>query len=82
MRVEEERRDAQGQNGYPEVGDPSRPDRQRHVEQHDERSHAEVDARARKARVQDREGDASRREPTACRNVPRTTKRQVRDDRV
>ena len=82
MRVEKERRDAQGQNGHPEVSDPSRPDRQRHIEQHDERPHAEVDARAREARVQDREGDARRREPTTRGDVPRTTKRQVRDDRV
>ena len=82
MRVEQERRDAHRQNGDPEVRDPSRPDRQRYVEQHDKRAHAEVDARAREPRVQDRERDTRRREATAGRDVPRTTKRQVRDDRV
>ena len=49
VRVEQEGRDAHRQNGDPEVRDPSRPDRQRYVEQHDERAHAEVDARAREA---------------------------------
>ena len=55
MRVEQERRDAESQDRHPEVRDPSRPNCKRHVEQHDEGPHAEVDARAREARVQDAE---------------------------
>ena len=82
MRVEQERRDTERKNRHPEVGHPSRPNRQRHVEQYNERPHAEVDAWAREARVEDGERDARRREPTASCDVPRTAERQVGDDRV
>ena len=77
MRVEQERRDAHREDGHPEVRHPSRPDRQRHVEEHDERPHAEVDTRASEAGVQDGERDTRRRETTTGSNVPGTTERQV-----
>ena len=77
MRVEQERRDAHREDGYPEVRDPSRPDRQRHVEQHDERAHAEVDTRACETREQDAEADATGGEPTTGSDVTRTTEGQV-----
>ena len=82
MRVEQERRNAERKDGDPEVNDPWRPNRQSHVEQHDERAHAEVDTRACETRVQDGERDTRRRETTPSSNVPCTTEGQVRDDGV
>ena len=82
MRVEQERRHAERKDRHPEVRHPAGPDCQCHVEQHNQRAHAQVDARARETRVQDRERDARRREATASSDVPRTTEGQVRDDRV
>ena len=82
MRVEQERRHAQGEDRHPEVRNPTRPDGECDIEQHDERPHAEVDAWACETGVQDREGDARRCETTTRRDVPRPTKGQVRDDRV
>ncbi len=82
MRVEQEGRDAKCQDRHPEVRDPSSPDRQRHVEQHDQGTHAEVDTRPREPRVEDSERDPCRcKAATRC-DVKRTTEGQVRDDRV
>lgn len=82
VRVEQERRDAQRQNRHPEVRDPSRPDRQRHVKQHDQSAHAKVDTRSGEARVEDSERDPGRCKATSGRDVPGATESQVRDDRV
>ena len=77
MRVEQERRNAERKDGDPEVNDPWRPNRQSHVEQHDERAHAEVDTRACETREQDAEADATGGEPTTGSDVTRTTEGQV-----
>ena len=82
MRVEQEGRDAHREDGHPEVRHPARPNGKRHIEQHDERAHAQVDTRAREPGVEDRKRDARRCEATTSGNVPRTTKGQVGDDRV
>ena len=82
VRVEQERRDTERKNRHPEVGHPSGPDRQCNIEQHDQRTHAEVDTRSSEPGVEDTEGQSSRSETTSSGDVTRTTECQVREDRV
>ena len=80
MGIEHERCNTQGHHREPEVDDPARPKRERHVEEHDEDAHSEVDRRTREPRVQDAERDSRDREATTSRNVPSATERQVTQD--
>ena len=80
MRVENEWRDAKGEDREPEVQEEGRPDGHGGVEEEQKVPHAHVDAGSSKARVEDREGDTGCRETTPCRNVPGTTERQVTQD--
>ncbi len=82
MRVEQERGYTQCQNRDPEIDNFGDPNCQRDVEQHDERSHSEVDAGTCKPRVQNTEVDATRGETTSRGNVSGTTKCEIADDRV
>jgi hypothetical protein len=80
--VEQEWSDTKGQNGNPKVDQVRRPERERNVEEHEQRTHAEVDAGASKAREEDAERDPRRREATAGSDVPRTAEGQVVQDRM
>lgn len=80
--VEEKRCDTEGKNGYPEVYQVWRPERQCHVEQHQQGPHAKVNTRAGEAREKNAERDPGCCEPTACGNVSRATKSEVVQDRM
>lgn len=80
VRVEQERRDAQCRHRDPEVDEMRHPDGHRDVEQHDERAHAEIDAGAREARVEDAERDAGGREAAPGGDIPCTTEREIAED--
>lgn len=58
------------------------PQRQGDVEKQQERPQTEVDGRTREPRVEDDEGDASRRETTTGRDVTGAAVRQIAEDRV
>ena len=58
------------------------PERQRDVEEQQQRPHPQVDARTRESRVQDRKRDPRRREASTGGDVPRASIRQVAEDRV
>lgn len=82
MRVEEERRQAKSERRHPEVDHMRDPQRYRHIQQHHQRPHTQVDTRAREAREKGAEVCARRRETTASRNVPSTTVVQITEDGV
>ena len=82
VRVEQERRDTQRQNGNPEVRDPACPERQSDIEQHHQGPHSEIDTRAGEPREQDAERVPRGSEATSGGNVPCTTKSQVAHDGV
>lgn len=56
MRVEDEGRDAEGEDADPEVDEMWDPERHGDIQQDEERPHAEVDAGSGESRVQDAEG--------------------------
>ncbi len=74
MRVEQERRNTQRQNGDPEIDQIRRPKRQCHIKQHEQRPHSKVDAGTRKSGEQDAEIDTTRRETTARGDISSTAK--------
>ena len=80
MRVEEERRDAECQSCRPEVDQVRDPKRQRHIQQHDQRAHSEVDTRTSETRVEREELHARSRETTASRDVPCATVGEISQD--
>ena len=82
MWVKPERRNAQRQHRNPKVNQIRRPQRQRHIKQHDQRPHPQVYARASKPRKQDAKVDPSSRESTSSGDVPGASERQVAEDRV
>ncbi len=82
MWVENEGSKAQGECGEPEVDQMGYPKRHRHVQQHDQSAHPQVDTRTREARIQDRKRHACRSEATTSRNVPGTTECKITQDRV
>lgn len=82
MRVIQERRDTKRQNRNPEINQIPRPERQRHIEQHQQRPHPEVDARSRETRIEDGERDPGRRESTAGGDVSSPAEGQVVQDGV
>ena len=82
MGVEDERRDTERHDGEPEVDEVRRPDGHRSVEEHQDVPHAHVDTWSSEPRVEDGEGQTSRRETTTRRNVPGTTECQVALDRL
>ena len=82
MRVVQERSNTERENRYPEVDQIRRPERQRHVEQHQQRPHPEVYAWTGEAGKQDAERYSGRRESTASGNVSGASKRQVVQDGV
>lgn len=82
MRVEHERCDTERHHGDPEVDQVRHPNRHRDVENDEQGAHAEVDARSRESRVQNRERKSSSCETTTCRDVTSTTECQVRQDGV
>ena len=82
VRVEQERRNAQGKDRDPEVDDPSSPQRDGDVEQHHQLSHAEIDTGASETRVENAEGYPGSRKPTTGRDVSSTTEGQITRDRM
>lgn len=82
MGVEQERRHAKGEDRHPEVSNPRRPHRDRHVEEHDQTPHAQVDARSGKSREQDTERNTGYSETTSCGDVSSTSECQIAGDRV
>lgn len=77
MGIEQEWRNAQCEDGYPEVDDPWYPYRQRHIQQEDQSPHPEVYAGSGEPRVKNTKGNPSCCETTTSGNVPGTTKGQV-----
>ena len=77
MRVEKERRDTHRKNRNPEIHDPPSEQRQRHIQQHHQRPHSQVDTWPSKSGVQNAERKSSRREPTTSCDVPSSTKREI-----
>ena len=55
MRIEKERGDTESEDGYPEINQVSRPERQCHIEQHQQSPHAQVNARASESREKNTE---------------------------
>ena len=82
MWVEQEWSDTKGENRYPKVDQVRRPEREGDIEEHQQRAHAEVDARTGEAREKDAERDPGRRKATAGSDVSRATEGQVVQDRV
>lgn len=82
VRVEDERRQAQGERRDPEVDEPVGPERRRDVEHAQCEPEAHVDGRPGEARVEDRERVARRREAAAGGDVARAAERQVGQDRL
>jgi hypothetical protein len=82
MRIKDERRQTQRERRDPKIDHMRNPQRDRHIQQHNQRAHAQVDARTRKAREERAKVRARRREPTAGRDVPRTAVVEIADDGV
>ena len=82
MGVEQERRDAQRQDGRPEVDQVGNPDRHGGIQQQEQVSHAHVDTRTGETGVKDAEGDAGSGKSTTGSNVSGTTKGQIVENRV
>ena len=82
MRIEQEGRYAECQNGNPEVRAPTCTERQSDIEQHHQGPHSEIDTRAGEPREQDAERVPRGGEATSGGNVPCTTKSQVAHDGV
>ena len=82
VRVENKWRNTKSECRNPEVDQIWGPQRHRHIEQHNERPHTQVDTRSSKSRVQDTERNASRCESTTSCNVSSPTERQVAQDGV
>ena len=82
MRVEQEWRNAQREDGDPEVQQVGCPQRQRYKQQHEHRPHAEVDTWASETREEDVEVDACCRKATSGRNVTSTTESEIAQNRV
>lgn len=77
VRVEDERRQAKGDESDPEPQQPVAPDCQSTEQQHHEHTSSKVDGRTSKSRVEDTEGHASSCETTTCTDVAGTTKRKI-----
>ena len=73
MRVEEERRKAERQQGCPEVDEPRTPNGDRSEDQHHQSTCAEVDGRSSEARVENAERNASSGKTTTGTDVTGTT---------
>jgi len=82
MRIETKRRDAEGENGNPEVDEVRRPQCQCNIEQHDQGSHCHVDAWASEPRKENVEVDLCGRKATTGRNVPSPSKSQIAQNQV
>ena len=82
MRIEHEWRDAEGEDGEPEVDQVWDPDGHRRVQQEQQVTHAHVDTRRRETRVEDVERYPTRRETTTCSDVARTTEAHVVQERL
>lgn len=82
MGIEHKRRNAQTQNRHPEVQQIWRPQRQCHVEQHDQRAHPQIDTRARKTREENAERVSCGGETAAGSDVAGTSKSEIAENRV
>ena len=82
MRIVDKRRDAEGQQGDPEVHQPAGPDGHGGEQQHHQRPSAQVDGRARESRVQHAKGDPGGGEATAGTDVARPAERQILMERM
>ncbi len=80
MGVEQERSDTKSDDRNPEVDQVWRPQGQGDIKQHDQRSHAEVDARTGEPRKQDVEIYPASGKTTSSSNVTRPTESQITQD--
>ena len=77
VRIEPEGRNAQREGGHPEVDEVRCPQRQRHVKQHDEGSHAKVDTWPGESGEQNTEVDSRGSETTSCSDVTSASECQI-----
>lgn len=82
MRIEPEWCNAKRQDGHPEVQQIRRPQRQRHIEQHDKRPDTQIDRRPCETREKCAKVIAGRRESTTGGDVSSASKSEIAEDRV
>lgn len=77
MWIEYEWSNAKCRDCDPEIDEVWRPEGNRHVEQHYQCSHTQVDTRSGETREQRAERYTGSRKPTTCRNIPCPTKCKI-----
>lgn len=82
VRIEQERSDAECENGDPEIEEVWCPPRHGDIEKHDQCPHPEVYTWTSEAREEDAKGQAGRSEASSGSNIPSPTERKVADDRM
>lgn len=82
MRIEQERCNTQREDGDPEIDEVGCPERQGHIEKHDQCPHPQINAGPSEARKERAEVDSGGREATTGCDIPSTTEGQIAKNRM
>lgn len=82
MWIKDEWCDAKSSDGYPEVNQEWCPDGHRHIEKHDQRSHAKIDTWSGESGEENTKRYTTGCESTSCCNITSTSECQVAEDGV
>ena len=82
MWIKDEWCDAKSSDGYPEVNQEWCPDGHRHIEKHNQCSHAKIDTWSSESREENTKRYTTGCESTSCCNITSTSECQVAEDGV
>lgn len=80
MRIEQERCNAQREDGYPEINEVGCPERQGHIKKHDQCPHPQIDAGPSEPRKERAEVNSGSCETTTSCDISSTTEGQIAKD--